>query len=55
VNTVKNVWVRIAQRGSRKIAITNFTQRVGMSQELAGRLRRTMGAAAFTRPPRRRP
>ena len=26
---VKNVWVRIAQTGSRKIPKTNFTQRVG--------------------------
>ena len=27
--TVKNVWLRIAQAGSKKIAKTNFTQRVG--------------------------
>ena len=27
--TVKNVWVKIAQSGRRKIAKTNFSQRVG--------------------------
>src|SRR5205809_115589 len=35
--TVKNVWLRIAQIGSKKIATTNFTQRVGtMSGSDAG-------------------
>ncbi len=31
--TVKNVWLRIAQAGSKKIAKTNFTQRVGTTSE----------------------
>jgi hypothetical protein len=33
-NTVKNVWVRIAQIGSRKMAKTNFTQRVGIINDV---------------------
>jgi hypothetical protein len=54
-NTVKKVWVRIAQSGKRKIAMTNLTQRVGIIHESAIGWRRTIGAATFTRRPRLRP
>ena len=33
-NTVKNVWVKIAQTGKRKMAKTNFTQRVGIISDV---------------------
>jgi hypothetical protein len=55
VKTVKNVWVRIAHNGRRKIAMTNFSQRVGIVRAFAAERRWIAGADTFTRPPRRRP
>src|SRR5436190_10220569 len=42
--TVKNVWLRIAQSGRRKIATTNFTQRVGIIHASPARWRCAGGA-----------
>jgi hypothetical protein len=42
-NTVKKVWVRIAQSGSKKIAKMNFTQRVGTRNGLGCGDRRVVG------------
>ena len=41
--TVKNVCVTIAHNGSKKIAMTNFTQRVGTMSGLAAGGRRVVG------------
>jgi hypothetical protein len=43
--TVKNVWLSIAQSGRRKIAMTNFTQRVGIIHGSAPKCRRATGGA----------
>src|SRR6184192_570892 len=43
--TVKNVWVKIAQSGRRKIAMTNFSQRVGIVHGSRPVWRRIVGTA----------
>jgi hypothetical protein len=52
--TVKKVWVKIAQTGSRKMAKINFTQRVGTMNPLGCGARRVVGTTyGATLTPRR--
>src|SRR5437016_5422175 len=53
--TVKNVWVSTAQRGRKKMAMTNFTQRVGIIHRSEEKCRRAVGIAADAVFPRRAP
>src|SRR5580700_3788985 len=56
--TVKNVWVRIAQIGRRKIAKTNFTHRVGIMSPVIVADPRLVGTTydgTLIRPAGRRP
>src|SRR5205814_10518764 len=53
--TVKNVWLSTAQNGRRKMAMTNFTQRVGIIHWSEEKCRRAAGIADDAALPRRAP